>query len=143
MPLSYVTRHMTSCFAYLSALIELSKGRKLTGYEIIAHLRTFGLEISPGTVYNQLAALSRDGIIRAERQSNPRRRTVYEMTEEGRGHLEEFRKSWVRNPLPALLRNSSFPICEAPSQRVGSALLESKYSPYASQPRRPFRRSTA
>ena len=96
MPLSLMTRYMTKVFAYLSALIELSKGKKLTGYEIMAHVRSFGLEVSAGTVYNQLVTLSRNGVIRAERQSNPRRRMVYEMTEEGREQLEEFRKTWVK-----------------------------------------------
>jgi len=93
--MSMIARNVVKCFAYLNILIELSKGKKLTGYEILVHLKNFGFEISPGTLYHQLRMLSRDGIIRV-RQCNPKRGTVYEMTEKGMEVFKEFKKIWEK-----------------------------------------------
>ena len=81
-----------NCFSYASLLIELSKRRKLTGYDIIVHMRKLGFEVSPGTVYHQLDVLSKDGIIRGEKKSN---RTVYEMTEKGIEDFQKMKRKWA------------------------------------------------
>ena len=44
-------------FAYISLIIELSNGRKITGYDLLVHMKRFELEVSPGTVYHQLSML--------------------------------------------------------------------------------------
>ena len=86
-------KNTLKCLAYLSAIIELSKGKKLTGYDVIVHLRTFGFEASPGTVYHQLGRLSQGGVIKGRKQG---RRTVYEITEKGMEFFEEFKKNWSK-----------------------------------------------
>lgn len=91
--MSEIYRNVVKSFAYLNILIKLSKGKKLTGYDIIVHLRNFGLKISAGTIYHQLGMLSRQGIIRGERQSN---KTVYEMTPKGMKAFKEFKEKWKK-----------------------------------------------
>ena len=99
--MSKIYRNIVKSFAYMNILIELSKGTKLTGYDIIVHLRKLGLEVSPGTIYHQLGMLSRNGIIRGERQSN---KTVYEMTEKGMKAFKQFKKKW-KKPLEYAYKN--------------------------------------
>ena len=90
-----VHKNVVKSFAYLAILIELSKGKKLSGYDIVVHVRKFGLEAHPGTVYHQLGMLSRRGVIRGEKQNN---KTVYEFTDEGLKAYKRFKKKW-RKPL--------------------------------------------
>lgn len=83
-------------FAYLSIIIELSKGRELTGYDVVAHVREFGLEVSPGTVYHQLEMLEKAGIIKAKPVRRKRSyKTAYVMTKKGMEVFEEFKKKWM------------------------------------------------
>lgn len=89
--------NVVKCFAYLSTLIELSKGRKVTGYDILIHLKNHGLEVSPGTIYHQLATLEKAGIIKRETQIRTKaEKTVYQMTEKGTKAFEEFKKKWKK-----------------------------------------------
>lgn len=99
--MSQIYGNVVKCFAYLSILIGLSKGKKLTGFDIVVHVTNLGLEVSPGTVYHQLGMLSRDGIIRGERQKN---KTVYEITEKGMKVFKEFKKQW-KKPLEYAYHN--------------------------------------
>jgi PadR family transcriptional regulator PadR len=81
------------CFAPLSFLIELSRGRKLSGYDVVKHMKGFGLEVSPGTVYPQIRRLEREGLVEASHADDS---VVYTLTEEGlrlfRGFIEDWRK---------------------------------------------------
>lgn len=82
--MSEIYKHAVKCFAYVVLLVELSKGRQLTGYDVMIYLRKFGVEVSPGTVYNQLARLKRDGYIESATVKRVRgSKTVYKMTEKG------------------------------------------------------------
>jgi DNA-binding PadR family transcriptional regulator len=84
------------CFSLTTILIELSKGKKLTGYSIATKMSKFGFNISPGTVYSQLGLLTRDGIIIGKKQSwGKTEKTVYEMTKKGREVFEEFKERWI------------------------------------------------
>ena len=103
--MSEVYNNVVKCFAYLNILIELSKGRKLTGYDILVHMKNFGLEVSPGTVYHQLSMLEKAGIIKAKKtMGNPAGKTVYEMTEKGKNIFKMFKSKW-RKPLEYAYKN--------------------------------------
>ena len=91
--MSEIYTNIVKSFAYLSILIQLSKGKKITGYDILVHVRKFGLEVSPGTVYHQLGMLSRGGIVRGEKQGN---KTVYEITERGMEVYRRFKEKWKK-----------------------------------------------
>ena len=104
-PLSEIYENVVKSFAYLNILIELSKGRERTGYDIIAHVKDFGLEVSPGTVYYQLDMLEKDGLIKAKPVRRKRAyKAVYEMTEKGMKVFEEFKKKW-KKPLEYVYKN--------------------------------------
>lgn len=101
--MSAIVSNISKCFAFLTILIELANGKKLTGYEIIMHLRReFGRDVSPGTLYHQLGMLSNDGIIQGKRQSN--NRTLYEITEEGMNVFNAF-KQQCQKPLDYAYKN--------------------------------------
>jgi len=97
--MSEIYDNVVKSFAYLSLIIELSKGRKITGYDVLVHLQEFGLEVSPGTVYHHLEMLEKDGIIKGtptiRRNAT---KTVYEMTDEGMKVFKEFKEKW-RKPV--------------------------------------------
>lgn len=61
-------RKAEKCFLFVSILVELSNGKKITGYDMVIRMREFGFRVSPGTVYHQLDVLSRDGMVREEKQ---------------------------------------------------------------------------
>lgn len=88
-------RNAVKSFAYLNILIELSKGKKLSGYDILVHLKNFGLEVSPGTIYHQLSMLTKQGIIKGEKET---RKTVYQMTDKGHRAFNKFKRKW-RKPI--------------------------------------------
>ena len=103
--MSEIYENVVKSFAYLSLIIELSKGRKITGYDVLIHVKEFGLEVSPGTVYHQLDMLEKAGIIKgtpALRRNATK--TVYEITDKGMKAFEEFKKKW-REPLQYAYRN--------------------------------------
>ena len=83
------------CFSYMFILIELSKGKKLTGYDISVQMREFGLNVSPGTIYHRLGILSKRRIVKEERQPwGKNYKTVYEMTQKGKEIFQRFKKNW-------------------------------------------------
>jgi len=94
-----IYENVVKCFAYLSLIIELSKRRKMTGYDVLVHLQEFELEVSPGTVYHHLEMLEKAGIIKGiptiRRNAT---KTVYEMTEEGMKRFKKFKGKW-RKPV--------------------------------------------
>ena len=103
--MSEVYSNVVKCFAYLSMIIELSKGKEITGYDIVAHVSNFGLAVSAGTVYHQLRLLEKAGIIKGKtRLRTHANKTVYEMTEKGMKAFKEFKKKW-RKPLEYAYKN--------------------------------------
>ena len=85
------------CFSHMFIVIELSKGKKLTGYDVIVRMREFGFDVSPGTIYHQLGVLSKEGIAEEEKQPwGKNYKTVYEMTEKGKELFQQFKKSWEK-----------------------------------------------
>ena len=71
----------------------------MTGYDVLVHVKSFGLEVSPGTIYHQLRRLEEKGIIKgtyAIRRKD--HKTVYEMTDEGMKVFRQFKDKW-RKPL--------------------------------------------
>ena len=112
--MSEITNHVLKSFSFLTILIELSKGQKMTGYEIMKHISSFGFKSKAGTVYCQLGILSAWGFIRGEEQETKskyarRGATAYEMTEKGMKAFNEFKKKW-KKPLEYAYKNLN--ICE-------------------------------
>jgi len=101
--MSKIADNIVKSFSFLTILIELSKGEKMTGYEIMVHISSLGFKASTGTVYHQLGMLSKWGFIRGEEQETRskyarRGATAYEMTEKGMKAFKEFKEKW-RKPL--------------------------------------------
>jgi DNA-binding PadR family transcriptional regulator len=95
--MSVITNNIVKCFAFLTILIELANGKKMTGYQIMKHLqREFARDVSPGTLYHQLDMLASEGIIQGQRQ--PNNRTLYEITEDGMSVFTKF-KQQCQKPL--------------------------------------------
>ena len=85
------------CFSHMFILIELSKGRKLTGYRVITNLRRFGFEVSPGTIYHQLGVLTEEGIIEEEKEPwGKSTKIIYAMTEKGKELFKQFKNKWEK-----------------------------------------------
>ena len=103
--MSEIYGNVVKCFAYLSVILELSKGREITGYDILDHISGFGLAVSAGTVYYQLGMLEKVGLVEAKRVRRGRSyKKVYTMTEKGIEVFREFRKIW-RKPLEYAYKN--------------------------------------
>ena len=107
--MSEIANNILKSFSFLTILIELSKGQKMTGYEIMVCINSFGFEAHAGTVYHQLGMLSELGIIRGEEQETRskyarRGATAYEMTEKGIKAFKKFKKKW-REPLGYAYKN--------------------------------------
>ncbi len=94
-------KDVVACFAYVSMLIELAHGRTLSGYDVLVHVKQFGLTVSPGTVYHQLRRLVDKGYIQGTQVNG---KTVYAMTAEGLQQFHEFKES-QRAPIRYLFEN--------------------------------------
>jgi len=102
-------KYLLKSFSFITILIELSKGKKMTGYKITKHINSFGFKSKAGTVYGQLGMLSEWGFIKGEEQptrSKYARRgsTAYTMTEKGMEAFREFKKKW-KKPLEYAYEN--------------------------------------
>jgi len=107
--MSEITGNILKSFSFISILIELSKGQKMTGYEIMKHIDTFGFKAKVGTVYCQLGMLSEWGFVRGEEQETRSRfarrgSTAYQMTEKGMKAFNEFKQKW-KNSLEYAYKN--------------------------------------
>lgn len=97
--------NVVKSFAYLCIIIELSKGKAMTGYDIMDHVSKFGFTVSSGTVYHQLEMLEKAGFIKPKPVRRGRSyKTVYVMTEKGMAAFREFKEKW-RKPLEYAHRN--------------------------------------
>lgn len=93
--MSEIYDNIVKSFAYISIIIELSKGREMSGYDIKLHVRKFGFEVSPGTVYHQLDMLEDAGIVEAKPVRRKRTyKTVFKMTDKGKKVFREFKEKW-------------------------------------------------
>jgi len=100
-----IYENLVSSFAWLSILIELSKGKEISGYDILDHVSKFGFTVSSGTVYHQLEMLEKAGFITPKPVRRARSyKTVYTMTEKGMAAFKEFKEKW-RKPLEYAYRN--------------------------------------
>ena len=95
-------KDLVKCFSYISFLIELSKGKKLSGYDVIVHVKKFGGEVSPGTVYHQINRFKKIGLVRGIQDVSGK--TVYELTDEGMKAFKEFEAKW-REPTQYIYQN--------------------------------------
>ena len=80
----------------MSIIIELSKGKELSGYDILLHVRKFSIEISAGTVYHQLRLLEKAGLIKGEPPAKSSSKAIYKMTDKGFKVFSDFRQKWVQ-----------------------------------------------
>jgi len=109
--MSEITDKILKSFSFLTILIELSKGKKMTGYKITKYISSFGFKAHIGTVYCQLGILSEWGFIRGEEQETKskyarRGSFAYQMTEKGMEAFHEFKKKW-KKPLEYAYKNLS------------------------------------
>ena len=107
--MSEIAGNVLKSFSFLTILIELSKGKKMTGYEIMVHVKSFGFETHAGTVYHQLGMLSEWGFINGEEQETRtkyarRGATAYQITEKGMKAFRKFKKKW-KKPLEYAYQN--------------------------------------
>lgn len=68
----------------------------MSGYDILLHVRKFGVEISAGTVYHQLRLLEKAGFIKGEPLTTSSSKTIYKMTDKGYKVFADFRPKWVQ-----------------------------------------------
>ncbi len=99
-----IYKDVTKCFAYMSLLIELSKNRAMSGYDIMVHLKTFGLKVSPGTIYYQIQRLEKAKVIAPAEEPVHRATTKYRITDEGMAAFKEFKDTW-KQPIGYLCQN--------------------------------------
>ena len=66
--MSEITGNVLKSFSFITILIELSKGKKMTGYEIMKCIDSFGFKSHSGAVYPQLYMLEDWGLIRGKEQ---------------------------------------------------------------------------
>ena len=100
--MSEITGNILKNFSFITILIELSKGQKMTGYEIMKYISSFRFKAKSGAVYGQLGMLSEWGFIRGEEQETKskyarRGSTAYQMTEKGMKAFNEFKQKWKKS----------------------------------------------
>ena len=87
-----IQKDMIKCFSYMSLLIELAKGKQMSGYDFIVHVKKFGGEVSPGTVYHQIKRFKKNRFIKSVEDVPGK--TVYEITDEGLKAFKKFKEDW-------------------------------------------------
>lgn len=103
--MSELHEHVAKCFSWVSIFIELSKGREITGYDILVHLENFGFKVSPGTIYTQLRILEKAGIIRSKpSKRGEAKKTLYQMTNKGVEAFNKFKQK-CEKPLNYVYEN--------------------------------------
>ncbi len=75
-------------FPFLKILLLnfIEKKGEITGYDFLKYCKEEGITASPGTVYPQLNALTKDGILTKKIDG---RRNVYFLTQKGKDFLKE------------------------------------------------------
>ena len=100
--MSEIANNILKSFSFLTILIELSNGKKMTGYELVVYITSFGFKAHIGTVYHQLGMLSEWGFIKGEEQETRskyarRGSFAYQMTEKGIKAFQEFKQKWKKS----------------------------------------------
>ena len=81
---------LLNCFLDKVILNQIEK-QALSGYDLITYIfKSYGILLSPGTVYATLYSLERDGLVRS---SSRGRKKVFSLTERGKKTLEVVRNS--------------------------------------------------
>ena len=78
-------------------VLAILAGRPAYGYEITAWLRKQGFsDIAEGTVYALLVRIEQKGLVDVEKVPSDKGppRKVYSLNAQGRGHLDEFWRTW-------------------------------------------------
>jgi DNA-binding PadR family transcriptional regulator len=76
-----IETRVVKSFLDILILIEMKKQSNLSGYDVTAFVNSkFGGVLSPGTVYAELYAMERKGLLHSESDG---RKTVYKLTTEG------------------------------------------------------------
>jgi DNA-binding PadR family transcriptional regulator len=94
-------RNFARCLSPILFLIELYKGRRLSGYDIVKQMRGFGVDISPGTVYPQIRNMERGGLVESILENDV---DIYSLTPKGRSIMESYIEV-IQEPLQYLLDN--------------------------------------
>lgn len=88
-------------------ILAVISHRSVYGYELSMILRSYGLEVSEGSIYPVLLRLQKDNLIRGEIRESPSgpNRKYYELTDEGQKALREFSDNWasLKAPVDRLL----------------------------------------
>lgn len=81
-------RRIIKNFMDILVLMEMKK-RPLSGYDVLRLIhKRFDAMVSPGTVYNLLYSLERDGLITTPTKVENQRKRTYELTEKGEQGLK-------------------------------------------------------
>ena len=99
-----IQKDMVKCFSYMSFLIELTKGNQMSGYDVMTHVKKFGREVSPGTVYHQIKRFKKNGLIKGIQDVDGK--TIYEITDEGITAFRKFKDNWIA-PMQYIHQNLS------------------------------------
>lgn len=78
-------------------ILAILSGRPTYGYEITTWLRDQGFsDIAEGTVYALLVRIEQRGLVDVQKVPSDKGppRKVYSLNAQGRGHLEEFWRTW-------------------------------------------------
>lgn len=87
-------KRIVRSFMDIVILVELRKGRPLSGYDVVAFIhKKFGLLMSSGTVYSTLYALERKGLV--EGMCSKRTR-VYKLTDLGKETINIILKAYEK-----------------------------------------------
>ena len=79
----------------MTIVVELSREKELSGYDITSQVKRLGLSASPGTIYNQFRRLEKEGIIKSRLVPHGTTyKAVYKATEEGKRILQDFTDKW-------------------------------------------------
>jgi len=102
--LHQIYKDVLKSFVYMSLIIELSKNKTVSGYDIMVHLKNFGLKASPGTIYYQIERLRKAKVIELINNDGGRGKKTYRITEEGLEAFSEFKGTW-KQPIGYLCQN--------------------------------------
>jgi len=63
----------------------------MSGYDLMLHIRGFGMEVSPGTACYQISRLEKKGIIEPAEDASEKDKRTYRITKEGLAAFKEFK----------------------------------------------------
>lgn len=99
-----IHRDVVKSFVYLSLIIELSKNRTVSGYDVMVLMRSFGLKVSPGTIYYQIKRLEKARVIERLKDPSTKETKIYKITGEGLKAFKKFKDEW-KHPIRYLCQS--------------------------------------